>query len=188
MARNVSTAARITVLSFIYILLNLTSDNQQVAPDLDRRPPDGKEKTFESDQAPLHAAPTQSHYGWCKTGRKRYGRNRKRSGEGEGSIFFGQEERRCVAVGFRDDPDFCAVGNTRTLALARSRPGSSLSLRRRRSGPSRNRVAVDRAKARAVRRFSNSKEAPSPVGPPKQSLDGALSRVQMTALVRATRQ
>ena len=57
---------------------------------------------------------------------------------------------------------------------------------RRRSGPSRNRVAADRAKARAVRYFSNRKEASSPVGPPKQSLDGAPSRVQMIAIGRAT--
>src|ERR1017187_2491059 len=58
---------------------------------------------------------------------------------------------------------------------------------RRRSGPSRNRVAADRAKARAVRYFSNRKEASSPVGPPKQSLDGAPSWVQMIAIGRAAR-
>ena len=40
---------------------------------------------------------------------------------------------------------------------------------------------------RAVGHFSNRKEASSLVGPPKQSLDGAPSRVQTTALGRATR-
>ena len=44
---------------------------------------------------------------------------------------------------------------------------------------------MDSAKAGAVGYSPNSKEASSLVGPPKQSLDGAPSRVQMITIGRA---